>query len=646
MGEVYLAAQKGSHELAAIKVPKPEVLESEDLRRQFFLEAQALLELVSHNNIVKVKTVYKEGRPPFIAMEYLGGSTLAEGIKKNGTYTQEETVRIIRPLASALDHVHEKHLVHRDVKPSNIRFRTGDEPVLLDFGIVQMDDRTVLPGAATLLYRSPEQINSLEYGSGAAQDRITGASDQYQLAIIAFEMLTGRVPDHLRSDPPPPDSWNSALKEVFRIALDKEPARRFPSCVAFADALEDAGIGRTPRRPVLGEVPRQPPSSRKPALRAADAQSTTTVPKGVLFGSLGAVVLVWVVVLSWVFVHIRHPRPPVASPGAGSTISSPAGPVAPGLVEPPVLQPPDIQSISPSEVVAGPAPHRFTLGGRAFREGMQVAVWLPGQGPILVTPRIVSDSQLYVVLDVDQTGTYRVGVRGSSRDPWSQSSFTVKLNIPSAVIDSIDPSDVPAGPAPREFTVGGNGFREGMQVAVWRPGRGPDTVTPRLVSDSVLRLSLSIDQTGEYKLGVRGSPTDAWVQRSFRVTAALPPPPPPARVSPLVSNNCPIRDVNGQRASVDPTGDCKMKDVVRGSSSEVFVHVYRFHTTEKRSVTLSATSQQFTPVLLFLDEAANRLQRNDPTTPGVLPLVLDPGDHVVLVTATGRTGGQYVLNMQ
>ena len=210
MATVYKAIQLNLNRIVALKVIHPNLVYDEEFLARFHREARTAASL-NHPNIVMIIDEGVENGIHFMAMEYLEGDDLRNLIKRKGTLSVDEVVRIIAPIAEALDYVHLKGLVHRDVKSANIFITKEGRPVLTDFGIAHAASGTRLTQAGTVIgtpeYMSPEQAEGKE---------IDGRSDLFSLGIVMFECLTGRVP--FKGDNP--------LTTIHKIIYDNSPTIR------------------------------------------------------------------------------------------------------------------------------------------------------------------------------------------------------------------------------------------------------------------------------------------------------------------------------------------------------------------------------------------------------------------------------------
>lgn len=256
MGEVYQGRSADQRQLAAIKV-LPCSLESDSIFCQRMQREAQALSTLNHPNIVHLHTFGKDQGRLYLAMEFIDGNNLHTILRKKGPFSLDTLQPVLTNLASALDHIHQHGIVHRDLKLSNIILRSADnQPVLMDFGIARIqEDHTLLTASGvigTIDYMAPEQIMQ--------SHTVDQHADLYALGILVFELLTGERPyrgnagqilfGHLQQ--PPPDITHLAphlpkhLTAVFQRALAKTPAERFQSANEFVKAIypPEAAIDR------------------------------------------------------------------------------------------------------------------------------------------------------------------------------------------------------------------------------------------------------------------------------------------------------------------------------------------------------------------------------------------------------------------
>lgn len=241
---VFEANQLSLDRGVALKVLDPLVARDPDAANRFDREGRAAARL-DHPAIVDVHHAGTSEGLHFLAMRLIRGPGLDVVLRARGALRPEDALAVLRRIAAALDHAHARDVVHRDVKPSNILLERGElgQAWLGDFGIavvVRMASTLSTATVGTASYMAPEQADSR---------RIGPAADQYSLACVAYEMLTGRVPfegedavavllAHAR-DPVPP-TGSGPLDAVFARALAKEPAGRYRDVAEFVRALDDA----------------------------------------------------------------------------------------------------------------------------------------------------------------------------------------------------------------------------------------------------------------------------------------------------------------------------------------------------------------------------------------------------------------------
>ena len=255
MGVVYKAQDPAIGRMVAVKSIKlgelTDEAERERMRERLFREAQSA-GILSHPGIVTIYDIAEEDGLAYIFMELVNGPPLDKMLKSEQTPDKETLLSILRQVAAALDYAHKKGIVHRDIKPANIMVHEDGTAKVTDFGVAKIVSQQMTQ-AGTIMgtpsYMSPEQVQ------GGA---ISGRADQFSLAVIAYEVLTGEKPfiaDSLptlmfkivREEPAPPQRLNATLsaevETVMRRALAKNPADRFVSCVDFVNALAMACNG-------------------------------------------------------------------------------------------------------------------------------------------------------------------------------------------------------------------------------------------------------------------------------------------------------------------------------------------------------------------------------------------------------------------
>jgi serine/threonine-protein kinase len=249
MGEIYRATDSTLGRAVAIKVLAERYAQDDAVRERFTREAMAAARLSGQRNTVTIYDVGEHGRRPYIVMEYLGGGSLENVLREQGEQPPERAFTFLEQAGAALDAAHAEGVVHRDVKPANLMLDRSGNVHVADFGIASAAGMDSLTVTGTVLgtagYLSPEQ---------ATGNRATPASDRYGLAVVAYELLTGKRPFEADSptaeasahvNAPVPSVCDTSdlpceLDPVFRKALAKEPAERYDSCAEFVAALRAA----------------------------------------------------------------------------------------------------------------------------------------------------------------------------------------------------------------------------------------------------------------------------------------------------------------------------------------------------------------------------------------------------------------------
>ena len=328
MGSVYKASQSEMNRMVAIKILHPKLAGRKDLTSRFRREARAMSQL-THPNTVKVFMYgeLEEDGSLYIVMELLEGRNLNQTVRKEGPMTFERAIPILVQVCGALQEAHEMGIVHRDLKPENIFLSMqggmADYPKVLDFGLAKVTERQMRPGSIILtqegmVFGTPEFM-SPEQAQGKTLD---ARSDIYSLAVILYEVLTGKLPFEAKTpmeyiqkhvmEPPiplsqrvPGKSFPEGLDQVLAKALAKKPEDRYQTAAEFADALKNHGDARANDAASERSIPigargqSHPTTPGAPAVHAA-APPAMQAPKksgmGLLIGVAAACLALGVVI--------------------------------------------------------------------------------------------------------------------------------------------------------------------------------------------------------------------------------------------------------------------------------------------------------------------------------------------------------------
>jgi eukaryotic-like serine/threonine-protein kinase len=281
MGKVYKVRNLLSDRIEAMKVLLPNLADQKDLGDRFLREIKVLAGL-SHPNIAALRTALTIHNQLVMILEYVEGTTLAVRVE-HGAIPCAEAVRHIAQVLSALSYAHKRQIIHRDIKPANMMLAPDGTIKLMDFGIarsnVDLGMTTTGTTLGSLAYMSPEQVKC---------EPVDARSDLYSVGISFYEMVTGQRPfqsnsnfsimqAHLQEPPKLPSEVNPDLpvgiSEIIMMAMEKDPAKRFQSADAFANALRTVAgsLGAAEVRQLV--VPLAAPV---PALEAARGSGSTT----------------------------------------------------------------------------------------------------------------------------------------------------------------------------------------------------------------------------------------------------------------------------------------------------------------------------------------------------------------------------------
>ena len=247
MAVVLKAEDTHMHRTVALKLLSEEYSADDEVMRRFVNESKAVA-LLDHEHIVSIYDVAFDSRHNYIVMEYLDGLTLKEHIMRRGKLSLDEALNFTKQILTALEHAHEKGVIHRDIKPQNILLCGEDKVKVADFGIAKTPDSKAIANSekamGTVHYISPEQ---------AAGNPTGFYSDLYSVGVMLYEMVTGRLPFEadtplavammqLNNQPTPPRKLEptipKGLEQIILKCMAKKPAERFKSARSMLRAIE------------------------------------------------------------------------------------------------------------------------------------------------------------------------------------------------------------------------------------------------------------------------------------------------------------------------------------------------------------------------------------------------------------------------
>jgi serine/threonine protein kinase len=322
MAVVFLAQDLVLEREVAIKVLPPGMSQDTKLVPRFQQEAKTAAKL-DHPNIIPIYRVESEAGLNYFVMKYVNGRALDQ-VLDDGPLPVPQARRVLREAALALGHAHKRNIVHRDVKPANIMLEGDGRVVLTDFGISKAaQGSSHLTGTGAIIgtphYMAPEQAKGLE---------VDGRADQYALAIVGHQLLTGKVPfdgtahsilyKQVFEPPPPvievrPDTPRD-LSRALERALSKEPEHRFPTMEDFAAAVS----GDRPVTTTVVSAPVKPAPKSPTPKSTGPKQGDTNRPMLVAYtvAALGIAVAAW---LGLVPTRAPKGQPAVSRPAPSQT---------------------------------------------------------------------------------------------------------------------------------------------------------------------------------------------------------------------------------------------------------------------------------------------------------------------------------------
>jgi serine/threonine protein kinase len=398
MGTVFLAEDPVIGRRVALKLIRLDDSGSAEQQRmlaQGFLKETRLAGVLHHPGVVGVFDAGKQDNLAYIVMEFIDGQTLDGMLHSEPRPDLATLLDVCRQAAGTLDYAHAHGVIHRDIKPTNVLVQHDGAVKICDFGIAKVMQSTEFTLTQTGMAVGTPEFMSPEQVLGQPLD---GRSDQWSLAVVAYELVAGVRPFRADSytqvmarimtlDPEPACQHNPALPKavdaVFAKALAKKAPDRFPNCLEFVEALERACLGApapapaaevaTVRTPTVAKPAVPTPALPTPALPtpvvppvAADTKTPSAEPPRKAGSPMkliawAAIVLAIVGAAAW-WLLFRH-----APPAPAETVESPVSPSPP-----PSKRSPSVRAANPAATLPRPAANQPAAGGKAAAESHAV----------------------------------------------------------------------------------------------------------------------------------------------------------------------------------------------------------------------------------------------------------------------------------
>ena len=430
MALVYQAEDSLLCRTVAVKILRPQYANDSDFVERFRREARAAASL-AHPSVVNIFDVGQEDGMDYIVMEYIPGDNLKNIIKQEAPLAVERALEITRQIASALNHAHQRNIIHRDIKPHNILITPDGQVKVTDFGIARAISASSFTQTGMVVgsvhYASPEQVRGGLVGP---------QSDLYSLGCVLYEMFTGQVPftgdtsiaialQHLQGNAVPVRQLRPEVPPEVAALVEKtmavEPSDRYPTALAMLKeiAVAQFKVQRQPQAPDAMEMPTEIWTGVSP--EEAKGKERPWLP-WIILGFGGSFLLV--IILSLFFFNIfTPPRPEVRVPSlVGKEYNA-----ARQLLSEQKLKIKILNRIYNSDYPAGYVVSQRPEAGQPKRINTEIEVVL-SKGPQLVrVPRLIGKTQLEAELALEEAGLKLGEILSDSNPDASQGTVIKQL---------------------------------------------------------------------------------------------------------------------------------------------------------------------------------------------------------------------------
>jgi serine/threonine-protein kinase len=415
MADVYLAEDTQLGRQVALKILHPQYAGDASFVERFRREALSAAKL-QHPNIVQIYDSGQEGDFNFIVMEYVEGRSLKDYLSEVGQLEIREAARVAGEVLTALAYAHRTGLVHRDIKPGNILLSDDGKVQVTDFGIARAEAGSTMTQTGTILgtayYLSPEQAQGLP---------LDGRSDIYSLAVVLYEMLTGRRPfegdspvsiayKHVREMPRPPSNFREdiprPLEAIVLNGLAKRPEDRYSSAALMRRDLEAFVAGKE----VTASLKIPAPEDSTQVIRAVGMLERQAVKRpgwlvalalALLAGGLAIGTWSLVTLLSTVLGQVEVPRVVERAPDQANRLLRAAG-----------LNPSFQEGEFSTTVAEGLITRQDPPAGRSVAKGAIVRYWTSRGRPVVEVPNVIGKKLQEAVAALSESGLKAGKVQG------------------------------------------------------------------------------------------------------------------------------------------------------------------------------------------------------------------------------------------